>query len=199
LSVPENPYAKPFFFSPENEAKIETILARYPAGRQASAILPLLDLAQRQCGNWLPPTALAAVAARLDMPLVKATEVATFYTMFNLKPVGRYFLQFCRTTPCWLKGSEGILRAACDKLGIHPGQTTQDGLFTIKEVECLGACAGAPVVQINDDLYEKLTPDLMRALLDDLKAGREPKLAPATARLCGGACACGSGKGEPSC
>ena len=138
------------------------IVGRYPPGRQQSAVIPLLDLAQRQVGaetetqGWLPIPVIEYVAAYLGMPYIRAYEVATFYTMFNLAPVGRFHVQVCGTTPCMLRGSDDVL-AACKAKGLKKGDTTDDGLFTLTEVECLGACANAPMVQINDDNYEDLT------------------------------------------
>ncbi|MDP4724682.1 MAG: NADH-quinone oxidoreductase subunit NuoE [Pseudomonadota bacterium] len=161
-----------FSFSVDSLAKIDTILTHYPAERKASAVLPLLDLAQRESGGWLPTPAMEAVATMLDMPFIKVYEVATFYTMFNLKPVGKYHLQVCGTTPCWLRGAEDIMNTCKKHLGIQKGATTDDGLFTLSEVECLGACVNAPVVQINDDYFEDLTPEKMVEVLDDLKAGK---------------------------
>lgn len=163
-----------FVFNAENLAKAEKIIAKYPAGRQASAVIPLLDLAQRQSGNFLTHAAIDYVANMLSMPSIRVYEVASFYTMFNLKPVGENFVQVCTTTPCWLRGSDGILKTCRDKLGVGAGETTSDGKFTVTEVECLGACVNAPMIQINDDFYEDLTPELMAKLLDDLKAGRKP-------------------------
>jgi NADH-quinone oxidoreductase subunit E len=162
---------KAFFLSPENLSRAEKIIAKYPKGHQASALVPILDLAQRQNGGWLPQNALDYVADMLNMPRVKVYEVATFHTMFNLKPVGKNHIQVCRTTPCWLRGGEGIKEACCKKLGIAVGETTADGKFTLTEVECLGACVNAPVVRINDDTYENLTPEGMAQVIDDL-AGR---------------------------
>lgn len=165
---------KTFSFTPENQKKIEFHISKYPQGRQASAILPILDLAQRQCGGWLPQAALEAVAQLLNMPSIRVFEVASFYTMFNLKPVGEHHVQICTTTPCWLRGSEDI-RKTCEKtLGIQVGEVTPDGKFSLTEVECLGACVNAPMVQINDDYYEDLTPDLTKELLHDL-AKRKPR------------------------
>lgn len=164
---------KEFAFTPENRAKAEKIIAKYPKGRQASAILALLDLAQRQAGGWLPRVAIEHVASILEMPFMRAYEVATFYTMFNLKPVGTHLIQLCRTTPCWLRGSDGI-KAACEKkLGIGLRETTADGKFTLVEVECLGGCVNAPVVQINDDFFEDLTPEKMDEILDKLGRGEK--------------------------
>ena len=161
-----------FIFTAENLARAQTIIAKYPAGKQASAVLPLLDLAQRQSGNWLPQAALDYVAAFLSMPPIEVYEVASFYSMFNLKPVGENLVQVCTTTPCWLRGSDGIMGACKKKLGIGTGETTADGKFTLTEVECMGACVNAPMVQINDDNYEDLTADDMTRILDELAAGR---------------------------
>ena len=172
-----------FAWTAENEAKAKTVIGRYPPGRQYSAIIPLLDLAQRQVGaetstqGWLPIPVIEFVAAQLDMPYIRAYEVATFYTMFNLRPVGRYHVQVCGTTPCMLRGSDDVM-AACKAKGLKKGGTTEDGLFTLSEVECLGACANAPMVQINDDNYEDLTEASMGAVLDALARGEKPKPGP---------------------
>jgi NADH-quinone oxidoreductase E subunit len=176
-----------FSFTAANLARAEKIIAKYPAGRQASAVIPLLDIAQRQSGNWLPVAAMDYVAELLEMPPIKVYEVASFYTMFNLKPVGRNFVQVCTTTPCWLRGSADIVKTCRDKLGIGPGETTADGKFTVTEVECLGACVNAPMAQINDDFYEDLTPELMGKILDELKAGRKIPAGSQTGRK--GSCA----------
>jgi len=178
---------KSFAFSAENLKRAKTIIAKYPEGRQASAVVPLLDIAQRQNDNWLTDAAMDYVADMLGMPHIKVYEVATFYTMFNLQPVGKNFVQICTTTPCWLRGSDGIVKACRDKLGIRPGESTPDGKFTVTEVECLGACVNAPMVQINDDFYEDLTPEIMGKLLDDLAAGRKPPEGSQTGRR--GSCA----------
>lgn len=163
-----------FVFTAENMKQARAIMARYPAGREASAILALMDLAQRQSGGWLPKQAIEYVARLLSMAPIRAHEVATFYTMFNLKPVGKHLIQVCRTTPCWLCGSDEITRACCEKLGVGVGEISEDGLFTIVEVECLAACANAPMAQINDYYYEDLTPERMSAIIDDLRAGKQP-------------------------
>ena len=170
------PYRGPasFAFSLENRAKAEQLIARYPNGRQASAVLALLDLAQRQSGGWLPRAAMEHVAEMLEMPLMRVDEIATFYTMFNLRPVGEHLIQLCRTTPCWLRGSDGIRDACMRKLGIGVGETTADGKFTLVEVECLAACVNAPVVQINDDYYEDLGPERMEEIIDRLARGEKP-------------------------
>lgn len=161
-----------FAFTPETMAEAEKVMARYPEGRKASATIALLDLAQRQNGGWLPGEAIEYVANLLALAPIRVHEVASFYSMFNLKPVGRHFIQVCRTTPCWLCGSDDITRACLDTLGIGLGETTEDGLFTVVEVECLGACANAPMVQINDDYYEDLTPERMAEMIAELEAGK---------------------------
>jgi NADH-quinone oxidoreductase subunit E len=172
-----------FAFTPTNEAQAKVIIGRYPPGRQHSAIIPLLDIAQRQVGaetntqGWLPIPVIEYVAKYLDMPYIRAYEVATFYTMFNLRPVGRYHVQVCGTTPCMLRGSDDVF-AACHARGLKKGATSEDGLFTLSEVECLGACANAPMVQINDDNYEDLTFDTTAELLDALARGESPKPGP---------------------
>jgi NADH-quinone oxidoreductase subunit E len=172
-----------FVFTAENEAQAKVVIGRYPPGRQHSAIIPLLDLAQRQVGaetgtqGWLPIPVIEYVAAYLGMPYMRAYEVATFYTMFNLRPVGRFHVQVCGTTPCMLRGSDDVF-AACTARGLRKGSTSEDGLFTLSEVECLGACANAPMVQINDDNYEDLTFDSMAAILEALARGETPKPGP---------------------
>jgi NADH-quinone oxidoreductase subunit E len=163
-----------FDFTPENLDRAHAHIAKYPPGRQASAVLPLLDLAQRQHGGWLPRAAMDRVAAMLGMAPIRVYEVATFYTMFNLQPVGRYLLQACTTTPCWLRGSDEVLRACQKKLDIGVGGTTSDSLFTLVEVECLGACVNAPILQVNDDFYEDLDGPATEALLDALREGNAP-------------------------
>jgi NADH-quinone oxidoreductase subunit E len=166
-----------------NAKHAREIIARYPEGRQQSAVIPLLDLAQRQVGaetdtqGWLPIPVMEYVGQQLGMAYVRVLEVATFYTMFNLSPVGRFHVQVCGTTPCMLRGSDDVLEA-CFKRGLKKGRTSEDGLFTLTEVECLGACANAPVVQINDDNYEDLTEESMGAILDALAAGKTPKPGP---------------------
>jgi NADH-quinone oxidoreductase E subunit len=170
------PVAQPasFAFTAENLAKARAHIAKYPPGRQASAVLPLLDLAQRQSGNWLPRAAMDTVADLLGMARMRVYEVATFYTMFNLRPVGAHFFQICTTTPCWLRGSDEIVEACRKKLGIDIGETTADGKFSLTEVECLGACVNAPVIQINDDFYEDLDGPATEALIDAFARGGTP-------------------------
>ncbi len=177
---PEQP--KEFAFTAANLKKAKAIIAKYPDGRQQSAVMPLLDLAQRQSGNWLPRVAMDYVADMLAMPRIKAYEVATFYSMYNLKPVGKHFVQVCTTTPCWLVGSAGIIDACKKQLGIGLGETTPDGEFTLIEVECLGACVNAPMAQINDDYYEDLTPENTVALLQALADGKPVKTGSQTGR-----------------
>ena len=171
-----------FEFTQENLDLAQAHIAKYPPGRQASAVLPLLDLAQRQHGGWLPRAAMDRVAAILGMAPIRVYEVATFYTMLNLRPVGRYLLQACTTTPCWLRGSDEVLRACQQKLDITVGRTTPDGLFTLVEVECLGACVNAPILQVNDDLYEDLDGPATEALLDVLREGKPPRPGSVTGR-----------------
>ncbi len=164
-----------FAFTAENKAKADAIIAKYPAGRQRSAVIPLLDLAQRQNGGWLPRAAIAHVAEVLELAEIRVWEVATFYTMFNLEPVGRTCIEVCTTTPCWLRGSDAIVAALEDEVGVHLGETTSDGAISLREVECLGACVHAPMFQIGDDYFEDLTADDVRAIVADIKAGRTPK------------------------
>ncbi|AKH41687.1 NADH-quinone oxidoreductase subunit E [Altererythrobacter atlanticus] len=167
-------------FNDENLVKAKQIVARYPEGRQRSAVMPLLDLAQRQVGaetntqGWLPIPVMEYIADYLDMPIIRVVEVATFYTMYNLVPVGRFHVQVCGTTPCMLRGSDDIL-AACAKRGMKKGHTTGDGMWTLTEVECMGNCATAPMVQINDGNYEDLTVERFDAVLDALARGETPK------------------------
>ncbi len=164
-----------FEFSADYKARADAVIAKYPEGRQRSAVMPLLDLAQRQCGGWLPMPAIEYVADYLSMPAIRVLEVASFYTMYNLKPVGKHFVQVCTNLPCWLNGSDNIMRACHNKLGIKSGETTEDGEFSLLEVECLGACVNAPMMQINDDYYEDLDSEATARILDDLKAGKQPK------------------------
>lgn len=171
-----------FAFTPENLDKAARIIARYPEGKQQSALMPLLDLAQRQHDNWLPRAAMDAVADMLEIPRIRAYEVASFYTMYNRAPVGRHFVQVCTTTPCWLRGSDEVMGACKKHLGIGAGETTADGKFTLIEVECLGACVNAPMMQINDDFYEDLSADSTVAVLDALARGEQPKTGSQTGR-----------------
>jgi NADH-quinone oxidoreductase E subunit len=163
-----------FAFTPENLAKAKAFMAKYPEGRQGSAVIALLDLAQRQHDGWLPRAAMDHVAEVLDMAPIRVYEVATFYSMFNLQPVGRHHIQLCRTTPCWLRGADDLSKLCQRKLGIGLKERTADGKFSLMEVECLGACVNAPAVQINDDFYEDLDPAKLEALLDRLAKGEKP-------------------------
>jgi len=171
-----------FAFTPDNRARAQGYIAKYPPGRQASAVLALLDLAQRQAGGWLPRAAMDHVGELLDMAPIRVYEVATFYTMFNLQPVGKFHVQICRTTPCWLRGSEQLSQTCRRKFGIGMRQRSADGLFSLVEVECLGACVNAPVVQINDDFYEDLDPRRLEAVLDALARGEHPAVGSQTGR-----------------
>jgi NADH-quinone oxidoreductase E subunit len=173
-----------FKFNEENQKKVATILAKYPDDRKKSAVMPLLDLAQRQNENWVSKDVIAEIAEILEMPEIKVYEVASFYTMYNLKPVGKYLLQFCKTTPCMLRGIDKIVKDCKEKLGIEMDETTLDKFFTLKEVECLGACVNAPVVQINDDFAEDLTSENFLKILEDLKAGKEFKVGSQVGRQC---------------
>jgi len=164
-----------FAFNAEYEARAQTIIGRYPEGRQQSAVIPLLDLAQRQAGGWLPTHVIEYVASYLEMPKIRVLEVASFYSMFNLEPVGEHFIQLCRTTPCWLRGSDDLRAAAKEVTGCGLGETSEDGKFTVVEVECLGACCNAPMVQINDDYYEDLTAENFKSVLEALKRGEKPE------------------------
>jgi len=169
-----------FAFTPDWDAKAKAAIARYPEGRQRSAVMALLDYAQRQVGEdtqtqgWLPIPVMEYVAGYLDMPIIRVVEVATFYTMYNLVPVGRYHVQVCGTTPCMLRGSDDLFDA-CKARGMKKGHNSTDGLWTLTEVECMGNCSSAPMVQINDDNYEDLTADRLNHILDELAAGRAPK------------------------
>ncbi|HNS44937.1 MAG TPA: NADH-quinone oxidoreductase subunit NuoE, partial [Alphaproteobacteria bacterium] len=185
---------QPEHFAFRDGAKVAEIISRYPKGKQRSATMPLLDLAQRQVGEdgaaakppyggWIPRAAMDEIARLLDIPAVKVYEVATFYSMYNLAPVGKYLVQMCTTTPCMLCGSANVVKACEDHLGVHTGETTADGMFTLMEVECLGACVNAPMVQIGKDYYEDLTADKLRWILDELAAGRVPTPGPQNGRF----------------
>jgi NADH-quinone oxidoreductase subunit E len=169
-----------FAFDAESEQKIATILSRYPAGKQASATIPMLYVVQRQMGRltgsaWVPRVAMDVIADRLGIAPIRVYEVATFYFMFNMKPIGRFHLQLCGTTPCMLRGSDDVMRACHDAAHVKVGQTSEDGLFTLTEVECLGACVNAPVLQVDDDYYEDLDYDRTVKLIEALKRGERPK------------------------
>lgn len=170
-----------FAFTSENMDWAATQIDKFPEGRQASAVLPLLWQAQKQGGGWLSEPAIRCVADMLDMPYMRALEVATFYSMFNLSPVGKYFVQLCGTTPCWLRGADD-LKAVCRRQIGEPGDISEDGKLSWIEVECLGACVNAPMVQINDDFYEDLTADTFERLLEDLRHGRNVMTGPQNGR-----------------
>ncbi len=171
-----------FVFSPDNVEKAKAIVAKYPEGRQASAVMSLLDLAQRQNDGWLPRAALDHVADFLEMPAIRVYEVATFYTMYNLKPIGRHHVQVCTNLACWLRGSDDVIAACRRILGIDPGETTEDGMFTVSEVECLGACVNAPMMQIGDDYFEDLADGAAESILSLLKNGDTPNPGPQNGR-----------------
>ncbi len=166
-----------FAFTAENLAWARTEIAKYPEGRQASAVLALLWRAQRQAGGWVSEAAIRYVADFLGMAHIRVLEIATFYTMFNLEPVGRFHVQLCGTTPCMLRGAEDLKRVCRERIG-HEHEVGADGTFSWIEVECLGACVNAPMVQINEDYYEDLSPESFARILDDLAAGKEPKPGP---------------------
>ena len=172
-----------FKFTKENETKAKAYIKRYPKDRQESAVMALLWLAQKQSGGWLPQPAIEYVAEYLGMHVIKVLEVASFYTMYNLKPVGENLIQVCRTTPCWLRGADKLSKACKNHLGVEFGQVTDDNKFSVMEVECLGACANAPMVQINDDYYEDLDEDSLIALLEDIRAGKKVKVGSQVGRV----------------
>jgi NADH-quinone oxidoreductase subunit E len=175
-----------FAFDATSEAKIATILPRYPAGKQASAVIPLLYVVQKQMGRltgsaWVPRVAMDVVAERLAMPPIRVYEIATFYFMFNTRPIGKFHLQVCGTTPCWLRGSDEVLRACKDAGGLKGyGDTSADGNFTLTEMECMGACVNAPMIAVDDDYYEDLDYESTVRLIEALKRGERP--APGSAK-----------------
>ena len=171
-----------FAFTPENMEKAKVFISRYPAGRQKSALMPLLDLAQRQEG-WVSLPAMDYIAEMLDVPPMQAYEVATFYTMYRLKPMGRHHIEVCTTTPCQLRGSDGILHTCQKVLGIGVGETTADGMFSLVEAECLAACVNAPMIQIGDDYYEDLDEASMTRIIETLRAGGTPTPGPQNGRI----------------
>ncbi|KAJ1935780.1 NADH:ubiquinone oxidoreductase 24 [Linderina macrospora] len=180
--TPENNPSIPFEFSSANLSEAQTIMAKYPPQYKKAAMIPLLHLAQKQNG-WTSLSVMNYIAKLLEVHPMRVYEVATFYTMFNRNPVGKYFLQVCTTTPCELCGASKIVKAIEDHLGIKVGGTTPDKLFTLVEVECAGACVNAPVVSVNDDYFEDLTPETTVKLLNDLKAGKEVKRGPLNGRI----------------
>ena len=173
-----------FEWSNENFKKISEIIKKYPTSRIQSAVIPLLDLAQRQNNGWLSKNSMEKVAETLSMSYIRVLEVATFYSMFNLEPIGKNFVQICRTTPCWLRGSDKLSKVAQEVCETNIGEKSDDEIFTVVEVECLGACCNAPMVQINDDYYEDLNVDSFLQIIDDLKAGKKIKIGSQTGRSC---------------
>ncbi len=170
-----------FAFDAESQAEIAKTIAKYPPGKQASAVLPLLWIAQRQMGRqtnsaWVPIKAMDEIARLLDIAPIRVYEVCTFYLMFNTAPVGKYHLQLCTTTPCWLRGSDQVVAACREATGLTGWkENSPDGLFTMTEVECLGACVNAPILQVNDDFYEDMDAEKTKALIEALKRGEVPK------------------------
>ena len=158
-----------------DEEVISNLLKNYPSNRKSSAVIPLLHYVQKKAGGWLSVPEIERVGEILEMSYMRVYEVVSFYTMFNLKPVGKYLLQICRTTPCWLRGSDDLEKCIKDNLKIKNGETTKDGLFTLMEVECLGACVNAPILQINDDYYEDLDYEKTNILLNKFKKNNQPK------------------------
>lgn len=171
-----------FAFTEKNLKQAQVIIARYPEGKQASAVMPLLALAQEQHDNWLPRAAMDMIAAMLGMAPVRVYEVASFYTMYNLAPVGKHLLEVCTTTPCWLRGSDNVMKACEKRLGVKAGGTTSDGQFTLREVECLGACVNAPMMQVGKHFYEDLDEKSVVNIIDALAQGKSPKAGPQSAR-----------------
>lgn len=165
-----------FAFTAENLEKANWHIAKYPEGREQSAVMPLLDLAQRQNGGWVPQAAIEVIADMLNMASIRVYEVATFYTMYNLKPVGKHFVQVCTNLPCWLRGSDQVMEACKKVTGCGNGETSDDGEFTVLEVECLGACVNAPMMQIGDDYFEDLDSTTTEEILTALRAGDKPKV-----------------------
>lgn len=177
-----NNESTPFDFTLENYKVINQIMAKYPPNYERSAMIPLLDIAQRQHGGWLPLSAMNKVAKILNLPPMAVYEVASFYTMFNRNPVGKYHVQVCTTTPCMLRDAYDILDVCKKNLGIDVGETTKDGMFTLGEVECAGACVNAPVLSVGDDYYEDLTAESTNKILDAFKKGERPPMGPQTGR-----------------
>ncbi|KAK5728011.1 NADH:ubiquinone oxidoreductase 24 [Elasticomyces elasticus] len=195
--TPENNPSIPFKFDAQNEKLIQEVLTRYPSQYKKAAVMPLLDLGQRQHG-FTSISVMNEVARILEMPPMRVYEVATFYTMYNRNPVGKFHVQCCTTTPCQLRDSDGIMKAIEEHLGIHPGETTEDKMFTFTEVECLGACANAPMVQINDDYYEDLTPETTKSILTALKEAALKTGAGGNAPGLGGSAGKDEVSGQPS-
>ena len=169
-----------FEFTKKNLEEVDKVFAKYPDDQKVSAVMPLLDLAMRQIGGGITESAMRYISNLINIPYIRVYEVASFYSMFNLEPIGKNFIQVCTTTSCWLRGSDDILKLCKKYLSIENNQTTKDGLFTLKEVECLGACVNAPMIQINDNYYEELNKDSLLNILNKLKEGKEVNIGPQT-------------------
>jgi NADH-quinone oxidoreductase subunit E len=170
-----------FAFSAENAARVEREIAKYPDGRQASAVIAALWIGQEQEG-WVTKPMIETVAALLGMPFIRVLEIATFYTMFHLSPVGKHHLQVCTTTPCWLRGSDGIVKVCKEHIHEKPNTVSADGEFSWEEVECLGACVNAPMIQVGKETFEDLTPDMVVEIIKALRRGDKPATGPQTGR-----------------
>ena len=173
----------PFNWSAENVKEIEIIKSKYPIERVQSAVMPLLYLAQKQNDNWLSSECIEKISETLNMPKIRVAEVASFYSMFNLKPVGKNLVQICRTSPCWLRGSNKITNAICNSTKCNINQTSDDGMFTVVEVECLGACSNGPMIQINDDFYEDLNEKNTKEIIENIKNNKPNKIGSQTGRI----------------
>ena len=171
-----------FNWSTENLKEIEIIKSKYPIERVQSAVMPLLYLAQKQNDNWLSSECIEKISETLSMPKIRVAEVASFYSMFNLKPVGKNLIQICRTSPCWLRGSNKITSTICNSTKCDINQTSDDGLFTVVEVECLGACSNGPMIQINDDFYEDLNEKNTKEIIENIKNNKPNKVGSQTGR-----------------
>ena len=173
----------PFNWSPENLKEIELIKSKYPIERSQSAVMPLLYLAQKQNDNWLSSECIEKISETLNIPKIRVAEVASFYSMFNLKPVGKNLVQICRTSPCWLRGSNKITNAICNSTKCDINQTSDDGMFTVVEVECLGACSNGPMIQINDDFYEDLNEKNTKEIIENIKNNKPNKIGSQIGRI----------------
>ena len=162
-------------FSEQKIKEVQQIIQRYPEGKQKSALIPVLHLAQEEFGGWLSAETMDYVASVLNLQPIEVYEVATFYSMYNLKPVGRYLFEVCQTGPCMLNGSDNIIKYIFEKLGIRPGETTSDGMFTLKTVECLGACGYAPMMQVGKNYREHLTKEKVDAIIEECRGNAAAK------------------------
>lgn len=175
--------AEKFEFTAENLEWTKTQLAKYPENRKDSCVMPFLHRAQEQNNGWVSVPVMEYIADMLEMPYIRVHEVASFYSMYNLKPVGKHVIEVCTTTPCWLRGSDDVVKACKDELGIGFGETTEDGEFTLLEVECAGACVNAPVIAYAKEYYEDLNEDSTRAFIKAIKNGETPKAGPQNGRF----------------